>query len=114
MSLPTIRSRKHAFVPPVPSAPAAPTGPTAEQLLTEVVALRQRLGECEAAYRGWRHRALVAELTLRRLPAALANPDALIRRLFAEAETARLQNKELRQQLKQLQRPTTDQEGVAR
>ena len=115
------RRPAHAFtappVPPVPPVPPAPAGPSDEQLLAaaraEIAGLRTQLGQCEAAYRGWRHRALVAEQTLRNLPAALARPDALIKRLYGEAETAKVQLAELRAQLAQ-QQPTTDPEDGAK
>lgn len=103
MSL-TARRPKHAFTPP----PAQDTDYLLAAAHAEVREVRRQLGLAITDVRTWRWRALQAEHVLSVLPAALANPDALIKRLFAEAETARVQNAELKAQLAQLQPTTTE------
>lgn len=106
MSL-SLHRPKHAFVPP----PAQDTDYLLNAARAEVREVRRQLGAAITDVRAWRFRALQAEHVLSVLPAALANPDALIRRLFAEAETARVQNAELKAQLAQLQRTTEPKDG---
>jgi hypothetical protein len=58
-------------------------------LRAEVERLTAERDLARRAAEHWGQRATAAETTLRNLPAALANPDALIRSLYAEREEAR-------------------------
>lgn len=103
MSL-SLHRPKHATVP-TPPPDWERRAITAE---SEVRALRVQLGRAAADSRQWKFRAIQAEHVLANLPAALANPDALIRRLFAEAETAKVALAEAKAQLAQHQPATTE------
>lgn len=99
MSL-TVRRPRHAYRSPTPVEQ-----PDQVALLRTVVEqLTAERDQARRAAQRWGERATAAETTLRNLPAALANPDALIRSLYAEREEARAEAAALRAQLQ----PTTE------